>query len=116
SLTGAPIWDLVEDDVREPLSNFLASWTEEKPVASRVKVALRRIGAANPWVECLVCAIAFEGRRALGVTTIDITQAVLAADSFACVLPSCMFGEKSLERCRTCLYGLPSAVPGDRSG
>ncbi|MBV8165440.1 MAG: response regulator transcription factor [Alphaproteobacteria bacterium] len=114
-MTGTPIWDFVDESLHEALARFTASWSDDKPIASRIKVALRPIGTINPWLECAVCAVAFEGRRALGVITTDITQAVLGADAFTCVLPGCLFGGKSLERCRTCLYGLPTVPRHDQA-
>jgi len=106
-LLAAPLWDVVQEPLRERLQSYASSWLAQRPLASRVKVGLRGAGQTTHWIECLVCRISFRGRRALGVVSTEITQAVEAADEFECALPHCLFGDRSLEACRNCLYGLP---------
>jgi len=41
-LEEAPIWEAVEEGLRECVRLYSSSWFEQRPMASRIKVALRR--------------------------------------------------------------------------
>jgi DNA-binding NarL/FixJ family response regulator len=107
TIAGGRFWDLVDERQQKDIRDYVASWFEGASPAPRVKVRLRGNRRAGAWVAASICKILFGGKPAIGVVSIDITPAVLAAAAFACVLPRCHFGATSTEQCRECLYGFP---------